>query len=125
MDPFMSRGHGGCRMIVARNTTSLITYSPRRRLFQAPRLRTGDHGIAAKVSQLAWLSSRSVLSGVLSPARRAMPRPSRSGTSLITAAVYLPRLASLSPFTRGCVRGHPRHRRARRLSTLTVASSFW
>src|ERR1019366_5123222 len=46
--------------------------------------------IAAEVSQLAWLSSRWVLSGVLSPACRAMLHPLRSGSSLITAAVYLP-----------------------------------
>ena len=46
--------------------------------------------IAAKVSQLAWLSSRWVLSGVRSPACRAMLHPLRSGSSLITAAAYLP-----------------------------------
>ncbi len=46
--------------------------------------------IAAKVSQLAWFCSRWVLSGVRSPACRAMLHPFRSGSSLITAAVYLP-----------------------------------
>jgi hypothetical protein len=46
--------------------------------------------IAAEVSQLAWFSSRWVLSGVLSPAWRAIVQPLRSGSSLITAAAYLP-----------------------------------
>ena len=44
------------------------------------------------VSQLAWFSSRWVLSGVRSPACRAMLHPFRSGSSLITAAHVLARL---------------------------------
>ena len=45
--------------------------------------------IAASVSQAAWLSSRWVLSGVLSPACRAMPHPFTRGSSPASAATYL------------------------------------
>jgi hypothetical protein len=64
---------------------------PRRAAFSSPATANRrTTAIAAKVSQLAWLSSHCVLSGVLSRACRAMLHPFRSGTSLITAEVYLP-----------------------------------
>ena len=46
--------------------------------------------IAAKVSQLAWFSSRWVRSGVRSPPRRAMLHPFTRGSSLASADTYLP-----------------------------------
>jgi len=46
------------------------------------------------------LSSRWVLSGVLSPAWRAMLDPFRSGSSLITAAVYWRKAGPLSRMAR-------------------------
>ena len=46
--------------------------------------------IAAKVSQLAWFSSRWVRSGVRSPPRRAMLHPFTRGNSLASADTYLP-----------------------------------
>ncbi len=46
--------------------------------------------IAAKVSQLAWFSSRCVRSGVRSPPCREMLHPFTRGSSLASADTYLP-----------------------------------
>ena len=46
--------------------------------------------IAAEVSQAAWFSSRWVLSGVRSPACRAMLHPFTRGSSPASADTYLP-----------------------------------
>jgi hypothetical protein len=71
--------------------------------------------IAAKVSQLAWFSSRWVRSGVRSPLRRAMLHPFTRGSSLASADTYLPACSH------GCVRA--KHGRSRPSSSSRFRSA--
>jgi hypothetical protein len=69
-----------------------ITIPPRRRAAASSPATANRRTtlIAAKVSQLAWFSSRCVRSGVRSPPRRAMLHPFTRGSSQASADTYLP-----------------------------------